>query len=107
MGRGELTRYSLSALSNHAHAYVRPLSASARRILTATASTVSAMLSTHSQILTRSWSSVDLVGPELIKFGIESKYSCPKTSTKMFMATITRALLDLQSICLQGLSSHL
>ena len=41
----------------------------------------------------------DMAGPELIKFGIESKMSCPETSTSLFKYAIQTALLDMQALC--------
>lgn len=39
-----------------------------------------------------------LAGPEVIKFGIESKHSCPLTSTSSFKDAISQAMLDVQSL---------
>ncbi|KAF5359195.1 hypothetical protein D9756_003110 [Leucocoprinus leucothites] len=44
-----------------------------------------------------------LAAPEMIKFGIESKFSSPATSTAAFKIAITDALEDMSSICLAGL----
>lgn len=41
----------------------------------------------------------DLAAPSLIKFGIESKYSCPLTSTDAFMVAIGKALQDMKNMC--------
>ncbi|KIP05852.1 hypothetical protein PHLGIDRAFT_24881 [Phlebiopsis gigantea 11061_1 CR5-6] len=46
-------------------------------------------------------------GFEVIKFGIESKYSCPDTSTRIFKESISSALLDMQTLCSQASHAHL
>ena len=51
-------------------------------------------------------SSTDLAAPGLIKFGIESKYSCPLTSTDAFKVAITRALQDMEITC-NAITAHL
>jgi carnitine O-acetyltransferase len=43
------------------------------------------------------WS--DLAGPFLVKFGIESKFSCPTTSTSRFKHHIVQALRDMREVC--------
>ncbi|KAI0694621.1 acyltransferase ChoActase/COT/CPT [Cytidiella melzeri] len=48
-----------------------------------------------------------LVGPDMIKFGIESKHSCPHTSTKEFKHTVASALRDMQKLCSCAISSQL
>ena len=57
------------------------------------------------------WMSIDgwtdLAGPDVIKFGIESKHSSPYTSTHGFKAAISLALQDMRRICLDAASSHL
>ncbi|WWC92892.1 uncharacterized protein L201_007854 [Kwoniella dendrophila CBS 6074] len=40
-----------------------------------------------------------LAGPYLFKFGIESKFSCDKTSTPRFKHNLVQALRDMRSIC--------
>ncbi|WVF68399.1 hypothetical protein IAT40_003164 [Kwoniella sp. CBS 6097] len=40
-----------------------------------------------------------LAGPYLVKFGIESKYSCDKTSTQRFKHNIVQALRDMRRVC--------
>ncbi|OCF34330.1 carnitine acetyltransferase [Kwoniella heveanensis BCC8398] len=40
-----------------------------------------------------------LAGPYLVKFGIESKYSCDKTSTQRFKHHIAQALRDMRRVC--------
>ncbi|ODN84949.1 hypothetical protein L202_00794 [Cryptococcus amylolentus CBS 6039] len=40
-----------------------------------------------------------LAGPHLIKFGIESKFSCDKTSTQRFKHNIVQALRDMRELC--------
>ena len=50
---------------------------------------------------------VDAAGPEIIKFGVESKFSCPLTSTAVFKDAISSALLDMQSLYVQTNSAHL
>jgi hypothetical protein len=47
----------------------------------------------------------DLAGPEVIKFGIESKHSNLLTSTGEFKAAICEALQDMRYLCLSGLES--
>ncbi|KAI0787668.1 acyltransferase ChoActase/COT/CPT [Fomes fomentarius] len=42
-----------------------------------------------------------------IRFGIESKYSFPKTSTQLFKVAITDALLDMSNLCVSTIQSHL
>jgi hypothetical protein len=41
----------------------------------------------------------DLSGPDLIKFGIESKFSCTETSTALFQRVIVRALREMRELC--------
>lgn len=41
----------------------------------------------------------DLSGPNLIKFGIESKLSCTETSTALFQRVIVRALREMRDLC--------
>lgn len=48
---------------------------------------------------------LDLAGPDLIKFGIESKKSCKETSTEGFIDAIALALHDMRDICEQGPNS--
>ncbi|KDQ57097.1 hypothetical protein JAAARDRAFT_35697 [Jaapia argillacea MUCL 33604] len=45
-----------------------------------------------------------LAGPEIIKFGIESKYSCPKTSTGKFKEDLKDALREMRLACVEGLA---
>ncbi|KAI0635930.1 acyltransferase ChoActase/COT/CPT [Trametes polyzona] len=45
--------------------------------------------------------------PDLIRFGIESKHSCPKTSTQLFKAAISDALTDMRALCTPSLQAHL
>ncbi|KAI0749339.1 acyltransferase ChoActase/COT/CPT [Daedaleopsis nitida] len=45
--------------------------------------------------------------PERLRFGVESKHSCPQTSTQLFMAAITDALLDMRNLCTSAVQSHL
>ncbi|WVQ95947.1 hypothetical protein IAU59_003046 [Kwoniella sp. CBS 9459] len=40
-----------------------------------------------------------LAGQYLVKFGIESKYSCDKTSTQRFKHNVVQALRDMRRIC--------
>jgi hypothetical protein len=55
----------------------------------------------------------DLAGPDIIKFGIESKRSCQDTSTAHFKNVIADALRDMKVVCNpdfekdQGLLSNL
>jgi len=44
----------------------------------------------------------DMAGPELMKFGIESKKSCKETSTGAFIDAIALALQDMRDICVKG-----
>ena len=46
--------------------------------------------------------SKDLAGPDLIKFGIESKKSCEETSTEAFIDAIDLALQDMRDVCTEG-----
>lgn len=39
----------------------------------------------------------------MIKFGIESKYSCPLTSTTAFQEAIVAAMRDMKLVCTEGL----
>ena len=43
--------------------------------------------------------SADLLGPHMIKFGIESKNSCPTTSTTKFKHHLAQALRDMRRVC--------
>ncbi|KAI0367761.1 acyltransferase ChoActase/COT/CPT [Pilatotrama ljubarskyi] len=45
--------------------------------------------------------------PDNLRFGIESKHSCPKTSTQLFMAAVVSALEDMQVLCKPTLHAHL
>jgi len=40
----------------------------------------------------------DLAGPDVIKFGIESKHSSSLTSTEGFKAAVSEALWDMRSL---------
>lgn len=42
----------------------------------------------------------DLAAPDMIKFGIESKTSCPHTSTDGLKDAIFEALSDMKTLCL-------
>ena len=44
----------------------------------------------------------DMAGPELIKFGVESKKSCKETSTETLIDAIALALKDMRDICVKG-----
>jgi len=48
---------------------------------------------------------IDLIAPKRIRFCIESKFSCPLTSTGEFKQYIADALLDMRAICEAGLDS--
>lgn len=48
-----------------------------------------------------------MAGPELLKFGIESKKSCPETSTTLFKDAIQTALLDMQALCITTTQAQL
>jgi hypothetical protein len=50
---------------------------------------------------------IDLAGPDMIKFGIESKHSSPKMSTKEFQHAISVALEDMRRVCLEAASPQL
>ena len=39
----------------------------------------------------------------MVKFGIESKHSCPSTSTAAFKECITTAMQDMRFVCVAGL----
>lgn len=43
-----------------------------------------------------------LAGAEVIKFGMESKRSEPKTSTDGFRGEVTRAMRDMRKVCEEG-----
>lgn len=43
--------------------------------------------------------SIDLAGPDVIKFGIESKHSSPLTSTNVFISAVSEALLEMKAVC--------
>lgn len=47
----------------------------------------------------------DLAGPNIIKFGIESKHSNPLTSTDGFKVAISNALWEMKEICSAELES--
>lgn len=47
-------------------------------------------------------SDVDLAGPDIVKFGVESKHSCPLTSTTAFQEIIAGAMRDMRMVCLKG-----
>ena len=42
--------------------------------------------------------SADLAGAEMIKFGIESKFSCPDTSTALFKDAISASLQEMKQV---------
>ena len=42
---------------------------------------------------------LDLAAPEMIKFGVECKFSGPETSTGTFKIAITSALRDMRELC--------
>ena len=42
---------------------------------------------------------LDLAAPEMIKFGVECKFSGPETSTGTFKIAITNALRDMRELC--------
>ncbi|EPQ54332.1 acyltransferase ChoActase/COT/CPT [Gloeophyllum trabeum ATCC 11539] len=46
-----------------------------------------------------------LAGPEIIKFGIESKHSCLQTSTSTFKSALVDALADMKNISVRGINS--
>ncbi len=50
---------------------------------------------------------VDMPAPDLIRFGIESKHSCSKTSTQRFKMAIVTALEDMRALCIPTLQAHL
>lgn len=45
------------------------------------------------------FSLIDLAGANLIKFGIESKFSCAVTSTAKFKHQVVQALRDMRRVC--------
>lgn len=47
----------------------------------------------------------DLTGPDVIKFGIESKHLSPLTSTDGFKAAVSEALCEMKAVCFAGLES--
>ncbi|TFK50011.1 carnitine acetyltransferase [Heliocybe sulcata] len=46
-----------------------------------------------------------LAAPDIIKFGIESKHSCPQTSTADFKAALADALMHMKTMILRALES--
>ena len=50
---------------------------------------------------------LDTAGSEVIKFGVESKHSCPNTSTSIFKEALSSALLEMQLLCSQASQAHL
>lgn len=44
----------------------------------------------------------DLAGDKVIKFGIESKVSCPETSTDVFRQNVVEAMREMRAMCEQG-----
>ena len=42
---------------------------------------------------------LDLAGPNLVKFGIESKTSCAVTSTAKFKHHLVQSLRDMRRVC--------
>ena len=72
---------------------------SAPRTTTVTESTVRQLLVPQVEVPELS-AFVDLAAPEVIKFGIESKFSCPETSTEEFKNAISSALLDMRTLIL-------
>lgn len=49
------------------------------------------------------------IGPKVIKFGVECKKSCRETSTDAFKRAVTKAFMDVRSMCenVNGASAHL
>lgn len=45
---------------------------------------------------------IDLAGADVLKFGIESKHSCPSTSTHAFKKAVVEALRDIKLVCEEG-----
>ncbi|KAF8554621.1 acyltransferase ChoActase/COT/CPT [Imleria badia] len=43
-----------------------------------------------------------LIGPNAVKFCVESKHSCPTTSTRVFIEHVADALRDMREICLSA-----
>ena len=51
-------------------------------------------------LLTDQWVfSADLAAPDMVKFGIESKFSSPLTSTEKFKEAITEAMEEMYIMC--------
>jgi ribosome biogenesis protein Tsr3 len=48
----------------------------------------------------------DLAAPDMIKFGIESKFSCAETSTKQFKELIASALEEMQAMCQNAIADR-
>ncbi|KAI8980182.1 acyltransferase ChoActase/COT/CPT [Trametes punicea] len=48
-----------------------------------------------------------MAAPDSIRFGIESKYSCPKTDTQHFKDAIRDTLEDMRALCRPTLQAHL
>ena len=49
-----------------------------------------------------SFHAIDLIGPRAVKFCVESKHSCPTTSTRLFTEHVADALRDMREICLSA-----
>ena len=41
----------------------------------------------------------DMAAPDMVKFGIESKFSSPLTSTEKFKEAITEAMNEMYTMC--------
>ena len=48
---------------------------------------------------------IDLIRPHAVKFCVESKHSCPTTSTRVFIEHVIEALRDMREICLSATKS--
>lgn len=56
---------------------------------------------------TDAYANPDLVAPDMIKFGIESKHSCEDTDTAMFGRAIESALEAMRMTCIEGMGARL
>lgn len=50
---------------------------------------------------------LDLAAPEMVKFGIESKFSSSATSTHYFKEAISTAMDEMQSMCQRAINEEL
>ena len=99
------TGYVAYATSGHCHADIMHIGLE-HNISMAMESTVSD-LHTLMHAMCTYCATLDMPAPTRLRFGIESKYSSPRTSTQLFMSAITHALQDMRTLCRPTLHSHL